>query len=352
MAVTGAERLETCWSCHAHETDDHFVPTASCETCHVPLAATEFGLARIEALPVPSTHDDPRFLAEVHGELVSGRADRCATCHTVERCVSCHVDPDRVEIQAIPPAPPEMRLPEMTAEYPVPDSHIDEGWLDAHRLQVPVRECSTCHAEDDCRTCHVGNVPEMVEALPRRSEVLAPGVGLVTRAPESHASPFFFESHAPLAAADGQSCATCHTESYCVDCHDGPPGGGYHPPSFVARHSAQAFGRAQECATCHSTEVFCRECHQRSGFATTGRLGTGYHDAEPIWLLRHGQAARQSLETCASCHSQNDCVQCHGVLGSFSVSPHTRDFDAESAWAASPRTCLACHIRNPLGGGS
>jgi hypothetical protein len=69
-----------------------------------------------------------------------------------------------------------------------------------------------------------------------------------------------------------------------------------------------------------------------------------------MWLLRHGQAARQNLESCTTCHKQNDCTQCHGVLGAFKISPHARNFDAERAWAQSPRTCLACHIRNPLEG--
>lgn len=352
MTVTGTERLETCWGCHAHEATDHFATSAACETCHVSLAETSFSRARIGALPAPETHADPLFLAEGHGALAPGYADRCATCHTRERCVACHVDGGLVEIQAIPSAPPEMELPPQGAEYPEPASHLDDGWLDAHRLQAPVRECSTCHAQDDCRACHVGSVPTLVEALPRRAESAAPGVGLVARAPESHASKFFLDAHGPLAAADGQSCATCHVETFCVDCHDGPPaGGGYHPASFVARHASSAFGRTDECATCHSTEVFCRSCHVQSGLGSSGRLGVGYHDAEPVWLLRHGQAARQSLESCASCHRQNDCVQCHGVLGSFSISPHTRAFDAEAAWARSPRTCLACHIRNPLGGG-
>jgi hypothetical protein len=349
MGVDATEELGTCWSCHAHETPGHFDLGSRCESCHVPLAESRFGRNRIAALPHPATHDDPRFLAEEHGRDVPGYADRCATCHTAERCLTCHVDGTLIEIAALPRAPSGMELPETTAEYPVPASHEDEGWLDAHRLQVPVRECSTCHTQDDCRSCHVGIVPTFVEALPRASESLAPGARLVARAPESHESSFFLNAHSVLASADGQSCATCHVESYCVDCHDGPPDGGYHPASFVARHAADAFARTDECATCHSTEVFCRACHLESGFGSRGRLGSGYHDAEPVWLLRHGQAARQSLETCASCHAQGDCVQCHGVLGSFSLSPHSRDFDAAAAWAQSPRTCLACHVSNPIG---
>jgi hypothetical protein len=170
-------------------------------------------------------------------------------------------------------------------------------------------------------------------------------------APASHESVFFMNAHGGLAAAEPGTCATCHTESYCASCHDGPADGGYHPTSFSWRHAAEAWGQEAECANCHSTAAFCRECHQESGLVGRGRPQAGYHDAEPVWLLRHGGPARQNLESCASCHQQRDCVQCHGVLGSFQVSPHTPDFDAEAAWARSPRTCIACHTSNPLGGG-
>jgi hypothetical protein len=175
---------------------------------------------------------------------------------------------------------------------------------------------------------------------------------VVARAPESHGRMFFAEAHGTLAAAAEASCATCHEESYCVSCHDAPMQGGYHPPDFVSRHTASAFGRDTDCATCHSTQAFCRECHLEVGLTPPGggRLGPGYHDDGPLWLIRHGQGARQNLESCASCHRQVDCTQCHGVLGAFRVSPHSAGFDAERAWARSPRTCLGCHIGDPLSG--
>jgi hypothetical protein len=153
-----------------------------------------------------------------------------------------------------------------------------------------------------------------------------------------------------LAAADESTCTTCHVETFCVECHDGPADGGYHPTGFVARHSADAFGRSADCATCHSTQAFCRECHEQTGLAGFDRLGPDFHAGGPIWLIRHGQAARQNLESCASCHAQTDCTACHSAVGAFKVNPHARDFDAERAFARSPRTCAACHIRNPLGG--
>ena len=38
-------------------------------------------------------------------------------------------------------------------------------------------------------------------------------------------------------------------------------------------------------------------------------------DANPAFLLGHGKAARQELETCVSCHVERDCLTCHAAVG-------------------------------------
>lgn len=349
MAVADTVQLASCWTCH--EATDHQVD-AECALCHVPLAETGFDRVRIESLPVPADHDAGAFLDEIHGELVQDETARCATCHTQERCVSCHVDATRQEIADFPAAPPGMDLPAFMAHYNEPATHLVEEWAYTHGSAAASDACVTCHTSNDCTTCHVSPVPGAVASLPGRADVAAPGVMLAAEAPESHQSFFFLEAHATLSASGDAACTTCHEERFCVSCHDGPPvTGGYHPPDFVARHTAEAFGQDAECSNCHSSRQFCRACHLDVGLVPAGgaRLGDGYHDDGPIWLLRHGQAARQNLEGCVGCHRQVDCTQCHSVLGAFKVSPHTAGFDAERAWARSPRTCLACHVGNPLG---
>jgi hypothetical protein len=125
----------------------------------------------------------------------------------------------------------------------------------------------------------------------------------------------------------------------------------FHPSNYVLRHSAEAYGRRIDCASCHNVQLFCRDCHQSVGRGSAGRLGPGYHDAEPVWLLRHGQAARQTLESCTTCHTQRDCMQCHSQLGAFRVNPHGPGFDARRAQRANPQICRACHLTDPLAGG-
>ena len=351
MAVSSEIQVGTCLSCHAHQAKDHKVD-AQCSTCHLPLAESGFSRTRIEAIEAPADHAGDTFLGGGHGVAARSNVARCATCHTADRCVACHVDTDRPEIRALAFAPEGMELPPAGARYSTPASHEDETWLSRHGSQATRGACATCHTSDDCKACHIEPLPAQVATLPARADVVAPGARVEPRAPDSHESFFFMEVHSSLAAGDPASCNTCHVESFCVDCHEGPVGGGYHPAGFVARHAADAFGRETECANCHDTQVFCRSCHVQAGLASVGRLGPGYHEGGSVWLLRHGQAARQNLESCTTCHKQNDCTQCHGVLGAFKISPHSRGFDAQRAWEQSPRTCFACHIKNPLGGGT
>ena len=349
MSVSPAVQVGTCLSCHAHKAESHQLD-AQCSTCHVPLAESRLPRAAIEAFKTPADHQEEPFLGGGHGAKARTSPDRCATCHTADRCVACHVDTDRPEIARMAFAPAGMELPPATARYSLPASHGDESWLGMHGTQATRAACATCHNTEGCRACHIAPLPAAVTSLPSREEVVAPGVTVEAHSPSSHKSFFFLDLHPVHAAADPTSCNTCHMESFCVECHDGSPGGGYHPAGFVARHAADAFGRETECATCHDTQVFCRSCHVQAGLTSVGRLGPGYHEGGAFWLLRHGQAARQNLESCTTCHRQNDCTQCHGVLGAFKISPHSRGFDPERAWEQSPRTCLACHLKNPLEG--
>jgi hypothetical protein len=236
----------------------------------------------------------------------------------------------------------------------------------------------------------------VVAGLGSRRDVGAPGVGVTRRPPASHASPSFETQHGSLAASDPRACTTCHTRPQCESCHgtgieiaasvaatghptpppralvaaqaarndeDEPvrqepptsrsglrPEAGFHPPDFMLRHASMAYGRRMECSNCHDARAFCADCHREAGMSAFGRLGPGFHDAEPLWLLRHGQGARQALESCASCHRQSDCLQCHSQLGAFRVSPHGPDFDARRAQKRNAAACQLCHLGNPLGG--
>ena len=342
-----------CLSCHGHPATSPF-QDASCQLCHEPLAESELPLERIAGIEAPPDHQSGEFIREQHGELVREETARCATCHTRDRCLACHVDQGREELALLPLAPGEMELPAAAAHYPVPQSHMSPQFQSEHDELLfgedVLLTCGTCHTRDDCASCHLSPGPSQVALLPERGRVQAPGVGLQEAAPESHEAPFFLRSHAAPAASDPAGCASCHTQPFCTECHQAPERPVFHDPDYVTRHAADAWSQNSECATCHNVQVFCRSCHVQSGFEGQWRLGPGYHDAQPLWLLRHGQAARQSLESCSSCHQQRECLQCHSQAGAFRVNPHGEGFDARRAWEKNPLICSACHLSRPFEG--
>jgi hypothetical protein len=387
---------EQCFSCHAHPATDHFVD-AECSVCHTPLAETRLAAQRLAALPVPESHTREDFVARLHGELAAASIESCATCHTREQCMGCHIAEPRMA-QLPGAAGDRFEPPVIAAAYPLPASHLDPAWQRLHGDVASAASCASCHTQESCTACHRPPQPTAVRELPSARTVTAPGAIVLRRRPETHLSPFFATRHGPLAAARPQTCTACHDrQTTCAACHD-PPGvagaataeatspaasaalrvppepsragalevhgarqpdpppstsrqaRGFHPSDYVLRHAGDAFGRRLDCSSCHSTPLFCRDCHQNAGLGTTGRLGPGYHDAEPVWLLRHGQAARQTLESCTSCHTQRDCMQCHSQLGAFRVSPHGPNFDARRAQRANPEICRACHLSDPLRG--
>jgi hypothetical protein len=352
-----------CLTCHGEPADDagHYVE-AACAECHVPAAASTLGPGRIAELPTPPDHEagpGETFLASVHGERAEVEVEgRCATCHVQDQCADCHVNAGRVdEIRMLLGEPAGRPFPALEARYPTPESHGAPRFAWEHTA-VPAADganCATCHTTDACRSCHIEPVPGAVAALVDPDTLTAPGAALEAEAPESHQSAFFMERHGTVAAADEQSCATCHAqESFCASCHERQMEGGasYHQPNYLLGHAAEAANAVTECATCHDPVAFCRTCHQEAGLQSAGRLGPGYHDAEPLWLLRHPQAARQQLESCVTCHTQRDCLQCHSQLGAFQISPHGPDFDARTAYARNPQICRACHLGDPFGGGA
>lgn len=357
-----------CLTCHDDDPDTHFT-APDCAQCHRPIAEAFDGEARLASLPRPADHGgggagtgsvgdpttDPTnpaadaFLEDHRPRLPVGVA-RCATCHTQDRCLSCHVSGDRRQIQAMPPAPSDWTLPAMEARYPIPEGHTSDVFEVTHGRPAPsASDCSTCHTRNDCASCHLSPMPASAEALPERPQVRAPGVGLEAQRPVSHETPFFMTAHTILASSAPDACSTCHTQSYCADCHDAQRAPGYHPQGFALRHAASAGSQSMECSNCHNTAAFCRQCHVEVGFGGVGRLGPGYHDAEPLWLIRHGQGARQGLEQCASCHTQKECLQCHSQTGAFRVSPHGPDFDPARAQESNPWICAACHLGTPGG---
>jgi hypothetical protein len=361
---TGAARMVVrsavvakCFACHEIKSPHFDAPPATCAKCHVRLTdARALTREDIAAFPKPASHNAPDFVLGGHGKLArltsggsqSGIAANCATCHARNLCLSCHVN--AVESPVIASLALDDRSPQYAISQPVPPGHRSRDFLrnhgrDAERGRL---NCATCHARESCMTCHVGSPVKAIAALPVSSPGRAAGAHLVRTPPRTHTFDFR-ERHGPEANARPRTCETCHTRPACLECHRGDvgPQSRYHPSNFVTRHPSSAYSREANCVDCHNPAQFCQSCHQQSGLTATRRIGTrGYHDAFRGFSLGHGQAARQSLESCASCHAERDCTACHSAVGGgFRFNPHGPGFNAARMKAKNPSLCIACHGR-------
>ena len=345
MAVS-AVRAERCLGCHGVRLAHLAAPAAACATCHLSLAEAR-GLTRrdIAAFPRPPSHLDAGFSASAgHGAQASLRpAASCATCHARDFCVACHVDaPEQAAIQALAQDPRSLA---MAVRLRPPASHSDAAFLTRHggMVRSAAATCRTCHTRESCLTCHAA-LPREANALLAAGPGRGRGAAVSRRAPPSHGDNFA-ERHGGQASAAPRTCAGCHIQPDCLSCHrpDASAGPGYHPAGFLVRHPVAAYARQTSCTDCHNVQSFCAQCHKQAGLVAPGPLRSGYHDAKRFFLAGHGQAARQNLESCVTCHAERDCLACHSAVGGRRLSPHGPGFDADRLRRKSPEMCTACH---------
>lgn len=354
----GAQRMqvelavvENCIGCHAPG-EQHLAYAVDCATCHLPLArATSLSGERVADLPRMPGHDAPGFLL-AHGDLAEAGIATCATCHARESCARCHLNAERLE--AVTALGSDARIARLVAdlpgEWPEPPSHRTPQWAWSHgeAAREEPAVCANCHAQQSCAACHVAGGIAAVALLPEPAGDAPRGVEMAAVRPAGH-TPDFETRHGAAAAAGLVRCSACHAEQQCVDCHAGAEKPRFHATDFVMRHGPEAFSRDTECAACHSSEAFCRDCHSGLGLAAAGRSNGAFHDAQPNWLLAHGLAARQDLESCITCHAEQHCLRCHSARAGFRVSPHGPGFDPGRAAGKSQQSCGICHLSLPGG---
>jgi nitrate reductase cytochrome c-type subunit len=341
-----------CLDCHKIKVAHTSAPDTACGTCHYPLVeATALPESRIAKFGKPASHDEEGFVSSKgHGEQAK-RGDRsCMICHARDFCAQCHVNAPEVKaIQALAVDPRSLAL---KAELKAPASHKETRWLGRHggKAKRDPESCATCHTQESCITCHRSR-PAIVLKLPESGPGRAVGARIERKKPGYHTVDFA-DRHAPVASASPGTCSACHARAECLECHrpNGGAGGSYHPAGFLTRHPAAAFNRQTDCTMCHNQAQFCTTCHQQSGLVSKGALIQGFHDVSSNFLLAHGVAARQNIESCITCHSERDCLFCHSAQSGRRFNPHGPGFDADRLRRRNPQTCAACHGRNIPGG--
>lgn len=348
MAVRRATP-EGCLECHGTGTAHLSAPDSLCVTCHLPLVrAAALGLADIAGFPAPASHKQSGFAGrDGHGALAQRTrepvAPSCTVCHARDFCLTCHVDaPEQAAIQALAPDP---RARAIVVRLAAPATHREPMFLARHGVAARenVRQCQTCHTRESCLACHAAS-QRVSAGLPPAAPERGAGASPVRRPPESHGENFA-NRHGLIAATTPATCAGCHVRADCLECHrsNAAAGPGYHPAGFLVRHPAAAFARETSCSDCHNVGSFCATCHASAGLRSTGPLRSGYHDASRFFVLGHGQAARQSLESCTACHVERDCLTCHAATGGRRFNPHGPGFDANRLRRKNSEMCTACH---------
>jgi predicted CXXCH cytochrome family protein len=356
--------------------------------------------------PEPPSHRDRDWVLS-HGETARTSLSTCADCHAASSCATCHRGPRAGFLSQMPRAveggPSGVRI------HASPPGH-GPGFATQHGATAAsgAIECSACHTKVQCTACHRGGVPSSPavhapgtggsgggnEPMSLGSPSVRPGEPTtltdehrplrrpeprpvvwfaslrttVRTGPQTAGRPASVGAPVPRAAPDttppatdsagqadrgaGSTPTSTSSRGNGGQTTPAPRTGGFHPPDYVLRHGADAFSRRVQCSECHSAQAFCLTCHEKEGIGRGGTAGSpAFHDAEPNWLIVHGRAARQNMETCTSCHQQSSCLRCHSAKFGFRIDPHGPGFDPNRIADRSTISCGICHFSIPKGGG-
>jgi hypothetical protein len=310
--------------------------------------------AKVDCIICHETAYDAKTLS---GDFLPKEA-KCLECHKAKKaegqCNFCHLDVAHAATWA-------KRKPRLELDHAAHIDRVKEDCSQCHsrlsepRHPAPLSDghgaCLKCHDHADqyanasCSTCH-----KDLASYP-----LAP-VATVTHQGD------FLRRHASVARSAQQTCASCHDQNFCLDCHartamvpietrlvDRPDRRFIHRQDFLGRHSLDARSDPASCQKCHSTSS-CETCHQHE------RISAGASERNPHppgWALPglgsfHGDAARRDIQSCAACHDQGDasnCVSCHR-MGGIGGDPHPAGFRSRHSLAETrgDARCRACHL--------
>lgn len=279
---------DTCSVCHDIDIDN---PSSDCMLCHVldPASVAAEDWMAVEVVHSPEHEGKFQF---DHTPYASD-AESCAKCHTEVTGSKSSTDDLRGTHDTLFPALQSLGMntqdcqlchTEMSGSQP-PSSHMRPGFLQSHgaEYQSDPQMCMTCHAQNDCDTCHR------------------------TMEPQSHQRPEWLHSHGKLGTFNEQQCMMCHSDSSCQECHATTM-----PKDHTNFFRTRSHGKIAEwdrdrCMVCHKQD-YCEACHIGAApkvvsqpFHTPGADCLLCHSpASPVRpLRRHGPMPNES---CLKCH--------------------------------------------------
>ena len=245
-------------------------------------------------------HAKEAACADCHGDAARAGHAACLECHEIdqdkpsEACLTCHTEGDyRVQSKR-------------------PDSYADVTFdHSSHRDE----ECGVCHAgasrsrkagDQDfpgmavCMNCHDGEQApaECATCHTKLSKDVAP---------DDHTSTWL-TVHGPVAQTDRVTCAYCHIETGCEDCHKIRRPRSHTPGWKNSGHGIAAGHDRQPCATCHQADE-CSRCHRlqpSSHYGAQFRIPLNDQEGHAALVQQRG-----TTRSCRVCHEASFCAACH-----------------------------------------
>lgn len=321
---------------------------------HIRVPHAKHAAAKVECLACHEELYDQKELAQ---RVLPGE-DKCLECHREEKqqgkCSMCHTDVKRAQPWA--PAAPTLKMSH--ADH---INRVKEDCTVCHKtLPNPLRAADAAPPMSACLSCHEHKAQYDQGRCSQCHTDL-------TRYPLAPVSLFshqgnFTRDHARAARAADATCAECHEQTFCKDCHastvmeqiefkfpERVDLDFIHRNDFLGRHSVEAEADPASCRRCHGSS-FCEDCHRQSSLTSTASSPRDPHP--PGWAFPgaaefHGTAARRDIASCAACHDQGArsiCVDCHKV-GGIGGNPHPAGWSQRHGRdeIAHNGMCLGCH---------
>lgn len=347
----------SCTTCHdkaktSKKSADRLLPSpARCDACH---GTDHRDLSRVRAEPdellgqcgfchIGYKSTDGNKVARFVLPTPNIKMDHAAHAARNIGCAQCHGNVENIELAT------RDQLPRM------------KGCFGCHQMPAPARG----EARGDCVNCHLTDPGGLMKTSFPSGKLVPP-----RWLHDAGHGPDFIERHKQVAGNDSQLCKSCHSEKFCVDCHDGrvrPRK--VHPGDWISQHPIAARQNNPSCTSCHRQQSFCVGCHQRAGVTMSGPYenfaGRGrFHPPKAEWTdpprstRHHAWEAQRNINACVSCHVERDCTTCHASVrvggrgsavgdGSWGqgTNPHPVGFRdrCSGALRRNARPCLVCH---------
>lgn len=264
-------------------------------------------------------------LVAAGGALAVNGFDHTTHAGLFPRCASCHAGMEDATQSVWPTAAECAQCHDGTVEdtvvwappEPAPASNLTFAHAD-HR-QAVIEEspdstvtCEICHSDSDSSRMTVERTASI-----RCFDCHGIKEDHLAMAPEQCAT-----CHLPLAQATGLAMAQIADFPTPPD-HDAAnftgPGHG-----DLARPTDATYGIAPSCATCHAQD-FCLQCHVDApeqeviqalardprSLALTATLAAPASHEDSQFYRSHGFGAESNPGTCQACHTQESCIECH-----------------------------------------